>query len=198
MFGEDVYWRNPVMTFFLKCRFLVLVLAVTGGGYHAGRSPLSRSVSTITVPYVKGDTDGSLTAALIERISATGIAPVVQEGGRLVVHVLLHNQSDDNIGFQYERDIKGALLKTLVANESRMYASARVTVVESSSGTVLLGPASVSAAADFSFIPDGSSQSPTAFSLGQMEPYGIAREAAKDALNDALAEKIANLVVNGW
>jgi Lipopolysaccharide-assembly len=181
---------------------MVIVLSACGYRAEGGRSG---HVTTITVPYVQGDAEGELTDQLIKQLSASGRFEVVQRGGCLCLNVSLIDNSSERIGYQYSRDdTKRKLHKNLLATENRRLVTAEVTLVNTVSEEILLGPSLVKASAEYDYIDSGSLRDLTfinsqgkkektlTFSLGQLDSIEGAQDDAAVPLYRALAQKIVD------
>jgi hypothetical protein len=171
-----------------------LVLVFSNCGYRAGSgSPLSQ-YSSISVPYVEGDEDGRLTAAIVQRISETGAFKYEQEGGDLMLKVRLVSQRTENIGFQYDRQNDGSLSKRVVPSEARLSVRTECSVVENGSGRVLLGPTELDSSVDYDYDPYSNFANSNVFSLGQLTAPEAAQEASRRPLDAQIAHQIVDLI----
>ena len=187
-------------------------------GYQFGQGSLPTKYQTICIPYVEGDVSGELTAILIKQISRSGGFRYVRDNGDLILYVTLCDCSEENIGFCYdtkknkddkhgkkdERRDSGDCCKnrdfnhSVIPIESRATILAEVTVVDSSSGCNVLGPAKLLASVDFDhdyyYSPDKINE----FSLGQLTDVDAARDAVQTPLYTVLAEKITEYIIHSW
>lgn len=152
----------------------------------------------MTIPFVEGDLDGELTSALIRQVGQSGTFEYRREGGALLLKVEIIDTSDENIGFRYDRNKMGKLKKRLIPDETRATIFAEVSVIETGSGTVLLGPVRLSADVEFDHDFYSSRNGINIFSLGQLTDFDEARSAAQRPLNQALAKKIVDYINNNW
>jgi hypothetical protein len=184
---------------------LSALLALSACGYRAEGGG-SGHITTITVPYVQGDPEGELTDQLIKQLSASGRFEVVRHGGCLCLNVAIVDAANDRIGYQYSRDdTKQKRQKNLIATENRRLMTAEVTLVNTVSGEILLGPIPVKAFAEYDYIDSGSlrdltfvnSQGKTkktlTFSLGQLDSI----EGAQDDVAVPLYRVLAQSIVDG-
>lgn len=187
-------------THFLRLFSIVctISLLMSSCGYEQGHGPLLEKYSSISVPYIEGDTEGRLTAELIRQLSSSGAFTYKNDEGELVLKVKMLDTYDQNIGYQFARDENNQLLDSIVPTEGRMGSLVEVSVEESGSGKVLLGPKRISAEVDFDFDPDLAQNNITAFSLGQFNAVDSARDVAVRPLGKALADNIVNYVNNSW
>jgi len=168
------------------------------GGYQFGQgNSLSEQYQTISVPYVVGDVDGSLTAAVIKRIVRSGAFEYRQIGGSLVLHIRQIEIHEENIGFRYDRKKRGKLTREIIPTESRMIDRVEILLVDSS-GSAVLGPVQLSASVDFDHDYYFSRNSVNIFSLGQLNDVDEARNAVQTPLHEAIAEKIVDYISQSW
>ena len=73
-----------------------------------------------------------------------------------------------------------------------------VSLVESSTGNVIVGPTKLSAAIDYDYDFDDIRDDSIEFSMGQLNFVENARMAAKPSLNRVIAQRIVDYVVNYW
>lgn len=147
-----------------------------------------------------GDEEGALTADLIQQMSSISGLTYDRCRGDLVVVVELIDLSDENIGFRYDRNRKGEILKSrsIIPTETRTTVWAIVKVLEEATGTVLLGPVQISASVDFDHDYYSSRNEINIFSLGQLNDYDAAHDAAYSPLYSVLAQKIASYICASW
>lgn len=175
------------------------LLLLCGCGYRTGAGNNLKAYRTISIPYVCGDWDGTLTAELVKALTDSGTLQYRRCGGALTLEVEIVDEDVENIGFRYDRTTRRAKLKhDIIPIETRLIAVAEVRVVEACSGTVLLGPAQIVAAVDFDHDFYKSRNGINVFSLGQVTDVDEARDAAHSPLNYKLARKIVDFVNNSW
>lgn len=185
---------------------LALALAgavcLAGCGYTMGQYGALKSYGTISVPYVVGDGDGSLTAAIIHEIATLGCLEYRSSEGALTLAVKVINSNDVNIGFRYDRHKDGKLQHTLIPVETRLTLTVEVTAIEAASEAVLLGPvlliASVELDHDYNADRNPTDGRANTFSLGQLTNADVAFQAAAKPLNSAIARKIAEYLIHSW
>lgn len=184
---------NIHKTLFL-CGFLLIL---TSCGYRTGQGGVVSSYKTISVPYVVGDLDGSLTSAIVRQLSRNGDLEY-QSDGALALQIEIIDFRDVNIGFRYDRDNHGHLTKTIIPTETRITEICEVKVMEACSGKVVLGPTRIAASVDFDHDYYSSRNGVNIFSLGQLSDYDTAHDAVYVPLNQALAQKIVDYVCGYW
>lgn len=177
---------------------LACLITLTGCGYRWGQGGLAERYHTITVPYVKGDRDGVITASIIRRLTESGAYEYRNCSATLVLNVKLIDIRDENIGFRYDRQKGGMLDDTIIPTETRLTAVAEVSLVDSRNCCALLGPVLIRASVDFDHDYYNSRDGINVFSLGQLSDYGEAYDAAQRPLSEALAMKIVDYVNDAW
>jgi len=178
--------------------FLSLCIICCGCGYHAGQGSHLSPYRTISIPYVKGDWDGTMTAELVKQVSQSGTLTYVHDHGSLVLNVQLIDMYDENVGFRYDRSKHGEVKKAIIPSETRLFAVAEVSLTEAGTGRIILGPVRLSADTvfdhDYYTVRDGVN----VFSLGQVTDYDEAEDAAQRPLHARLASKIVDFINNSW
>ncbi len=185
-------------SFRFVCFFLGFALFFSSCGYHFGRGSISSVYNTISVPYVIGDVDGSLTATLIKEIEQYGGPSYVDGSGQLRLLVKVLDFRDQNIGFRYDRKRRGQLQHTIIPTETRIKVIAEVTLINSRTCNKVLGPLILSASVDFDHDYYSSRNGVNIFSLGQLDDIDAARDAVKVPLYKALAKKIVEYINESW
>lgn len=176
---------------------VTLLLSCCGYHFH-DNSGLSSRYASISVPYVDGDLDGSLTAAIIKEFARAGNFEYRRTGGALVLKVSLIDNRDDNIGFRYDRKKDGERRKSIIPTETRRTTFVQVSVQDVASNTIVLGPAQLSASVAFDHDYEYARDEVNVFSLGQLSDFNQAVEAAQTPLNQVLARKIVDYVSHSW
>jgi hypothetical protein len=181
--------------------FLCICTGLLSGcsGYQFGRGgTLVNQYSTISVPYVEGDLDGSMTASIINELARSGCFRFRQCDGDLTLKVKITDLRDENIGFRYDRKKKGELTHSIIPTETRLTAYSEVVVENSRTGCAVLGPVRVRASVDFDHDYYSNRDGVNIFSLGQLNDVDAACDAAQLSLNEALAGKIVDYLCNSW
>jgi len=191
-----VAWRctTSLILSLIACLFLV------GCGYQLGQGSagLPDRYSTISVPYVKDDQDGTLTSTIIKEIVRSGSFEYKCCGGALVLNVKQMELKEDDIGFRYDRKKRGALIKDMIPTETRIKILVEVSITEAVSNTIVLGPALLSASVDYDHDYYSSRGRVNIFSLGQLSDLEAAYDAVQVPLNRAIAEKIVDYISQSW
>lgn len=186
----------------MKHLFLFLLLiSASSCGYRFERG--FEGKTTLSVPYVQGDFEGKFTDALIRAISQSGAFEYERTCGRLSLEVAVMNDENERIGFRHDRSNNtNELRKNIIGVENRRTLCATVTLIDSATEEVILGPYSVKESVvydylnenspeDTSFInSDGIRETSIAFSLGQLDSKDFAEKDALHPLYQRLAQKI--------
>ena len=176
--------------------FLFICLICVSCGYRFGQGTSLTQGRTISVPYIEGDQDGDLTAALIKECVTSGGLRYARERGDLILKVKILTFRDENIGFRYDRKKSGKLDDSLLPSEVRLSALAEVVVLNGSNCKIILGPARINASVDFDYCT--TCEGVNVFSLGQLSDLEAARNAAMEPLNRTLAQRIVDYLTNSW
>ncbi len=179
---------------------LCALLCLTGCSYKWSSS---QDLPSLSVSYIQGDEDGSLTAEVIRTLSASRIAQVIPGRGTLQLQVTLTSSQNQTIGYRRDKQkISGEIKKNIVSREGRKSLSAEISLIERTSQKVVFGPYTVTAESDYDYVDGDSIQDlsfvnskglPTTvlpFSLGQLEPIEAAQEATTKPLYRNLAQKM--------
>ncbi len=183
--------RNRPLLFLLP-----LLLLLSGCGYRFVNQGF-RDLE-VSVPYIEGDLDGAFTAAVVHQVSTRNAFVYSTCGGTHSLRICLMEPKLENIGFRFAPDKQGAISKITAATEARLTARAKVSLIECSTGRVLLGPVEVFSYLDYDFESDFSNVNLHAFSLGQLEMNQQASDNTYARLNDLLAQKIVDYVEGSW
>lgn len=192
------FYNRSLFKLFLVPALCLFFLVLTGCGYRFGQGTIPSIYRSISVPYVCGDKDGSLTAAIINEFEQSGGLITLTNRGDLLLKTNLIDLRDENIGFRYDRNKRGRLTKSVIPTETRISAVAEISVIERCSGRVILGPVILSASVDFDHDYYSSRNGINIFSLGQLSDIDAARDAVATPLNRALAQKIVEYVNESW
>jgi hypothetical protein len=180
-----------------------LLLLLCGCGYHFGKT--GDEQTTISVPFVKGDSDGMLTNEIIRAISSTGYFEYRRNDGNLQLLATILSDTDDRIGYRYDRDpTTGKRRKNIVGTENRETINVEVKLIDTYTQEILLGPEIISASADYDYVDSNSIRDLTFinskghattiidFSLGQLDSIEGAHDDAQTPIFRKLAQKIVD------
>lgn len=182
------------------CLFLVAVCLLSGCGYKFGQGDegLASRYSSISVPYVCGDQDGALTAAIVKEVVRSGYFEYRYCGGSLVLNVKDVEYDEDNIGYRYYRKKRGTLKHEIIPVETRLTIFVEVWVTEAISGQTVLGPVRLSESVDYDHDYYSSRDGINVTSLGQLSDMEAAYDAVQVPLNRAIAVKIVDYITQSW
>jgi hypothetical protein len=194
-----------------KLYSLFFLSVLTGCGYRFSPDFPEGHRPTLVVPYATGDDDGIFTSELIRTLTSSGIANVQRAHGDFLLQIKLVNGPNQTVGYRRDKQkVSGEIRKNIVACEGRRSLSAEVTLFEGSSDKIAAGPYTISADADYDYVDGDSIQDltfintsgiPTTvlpFSLGQLESFESAHEAAGRPLYEKLSQKIADTIFSAW
>ncbi len=183
---------------------LLSLLLLCSCGYHFTDDDKKISVE---VPYVRGDFEGMLTGHLIRELETSGEYEYTSRSGDQILKVSIAGDGSEIIGWKHDRKVKsGKVEHNLIAVENRRTITADVTLIDTLSEKILLGPISVVAWADYdysdvnslrqlSFFPKpGKRVSVFDFSMGQLDSVEGAQDDAITPLYRELARKIVDAI----
>lgn len=188
----------------------IVFLLLTSCGYQwVPHYPFEERPS-ITVPFIAGDEDGSLTNEIIRTISRSGIADVVHSKGNYCLQVSIVGSETSTIGYRRDKQkITGEIKKNLVASEGRKEMTIEAVLLDGDS-EIVYGPYRITDFSDYDYVDGDSVQDLTfinsdgilttvlPFSLGQLEPIESAQEATTRPLYARLAQKIVDAICSEW
>ena len=102
------------------CLLLVLLFVVSACGFRFGQGTLTQRYDSVSVPYVKGDRDGSFTTALARELATSGAFKYQRDDGDLILSVEILSIRDSRIGYRYDRDSDGSLNERIIPAAGRM------------------------------------------------------------------------------
>lgn len=163
----------------------------------------------ISIPYIKGDSNGKLTDALIKQLCLSNYFTYSQERGDLILEGKIIRDAKEHLGYQFDRQpISGERVNRLVPDEERREVTILFSLIDPESQKVIFGPMEVTACSDYDFINSDSLQdtsfinganhreSVLFFSLGQLDSLQGASQVALDPLYRKLAQKIVDGLEN--
>jgi len=176
----------------------LMLLLLSGCGYHFGQGSLISEYCTISIPFAVGDRDGDLTAALVKEMSRSAPLEYTCGEGDLTLLVTVVDIYDEHVGYRYDRKNDGRLKKSLIPVETRIYAVVDVTVMQTCSGCEVVGPARLKMYVDFDHDYYSVFDDVNVTSLGQLNDIDTARDSVYHPLNRAIAEKVVDYVNAAW
>lgn len=191
---------------------LILLIALSflaSCGYQWQPDYPHQTRPAITVPFVKGDEDGSFTAEIVKAISASGLADVVSFGGQYRMEIEILKSSFENIGYRIDpQKVNGKVRRNLLASEGRKIIEIEVALYRGDD--LAYGPYTIRSDTDYDFVdgdsfqdltftsPSGALVTVLPFSLGQLESVGSAQLAATKPLQCRLARKTVDAILSEW
>ena len=187
----------------MKRGWLLAGLILAGCGYRMGYGSIRDRYSTVSVPYVVGDQNGDLTAALIHELGTRGGFRYCCNGGELIVSATLIEVCDEDIGFRYDRNKEDKPTRCVIPTETRATAKAELMVKKRADDACILGPVIIVASVDFDHDYYSSHNGVNAvnifsFSLGQVTDVQAAKDVARSPLYRCLARKIVDYISAAW
>lgn len=179
-------------------KILLLALFFSSCGYKGGQGSLISEYETVTIPYVKNDVDGFMTRELTRSIATRSPLRVENEEADLILSVDLLKIDEENIGFRYDRHKRGKLIDNIIPVETRLFARAEITLIQASTGCIVMEPVVIVASYDFDHDYTSPNNAVNIFSLGQLTDYDEAYDAALKPLYRNLAIKIADYISDLW
>ncbi len=180
---------------------LSLILLFTSCGYQIlSLDTVDGENRIISVPYIEGDTDGALTAAVIKQLVKSGRfcyreEGAAKEGAEFELLVKIVNVVEDEIGFRYDRKKRGQLRKEIIPTEMRATLIVEVTLCDKCKGLNLVGPVQLSCNVEFDHDYYFSRNRVNVFSLGQLTNIDAATDAMYVPLYEAMAVKIVDYLL---
>jgi len=112
---------------------LIFFLSFSSCSYHLDGPGRLEQLTTLSIPYVQGDSSGQLTSELAKQISASGAFDYVQNNGQLILKVKVLTDGSERLGYRYDRKgVQGKRKKFLVAMEGRRMMNAEITLIMAS------------------------------------------------------------------
>lgn len=176
----------------------LVATALTSCGYHFGQGSIPNQYRSISVPYIIGDEDGDLTAAVIKEIGAYGGLCYRDRGADLILKASILDIVDEDIGFRYQRNKNGTINKNVVPIETRISTIVELSVVEAATCKVILGPVIITTPIDFDHDYYSSRDGVNVFTLGQVNDVEEAYDSVMRPLNRATARKIVEYISESW
>lgn len=183
-------------------RSLLCIFLISCGYQWQKEPPLC-----LSVPYVEGDGDGSLTQEIIRSLTISGKAIVNQHNAPYRLETKIIRSDNSVIGYRRDRqEINGKSQKNLIASESRNRIAIEALIRNLSTNQIHSGPFQIESYVDYDYIdqdsiydltfvnPEGQVTAILPFSLGQLQAIDMAREASMRPLEVLLAKKLIDLL----
>jgi hypothetical protein len=187
----------------MKCNFpkqtilsLSLLCVTTSCGWHLADSLSPHKKQTISIPYISGDSDGSLTSCVVEQIEQQGGLKYVPDGGAYTLSVELLDSKSQHIGFRQDPKKLTKGKHKLIPSETRRKLLAKVEVIDALSQKIIIGPAYIVGSCDFDHQNYSLKNDINNFSLGQLTDIDTAYDVVDIPLHRDLARNIAQYLAN--
>lgn len=185
---------------------LICLLLLSGCGYRWNLD--KETEKELFIPFVKGDEDGTLTAAITQSLATSGLITTSLAESSYLLDIRILDTKLLTIGYRRDKQkVHGKFSKNIVPCEGRKSIVLEVSIIENRTNRCLHGPCLIASDSDYDFI-DGDSihdllftnakglpVTVLPFSLGQLEPVEAAQEATNRPLNQRLAQKVAEYVL---
>lgn len=175
---------------------VLIVLFCTSCGWHFSDTYTTSHDRTLSIPYAHGDSDGLLTAEIIAQVEKEGSFTYAQDGGYYSLQVLLLDSKSDTIGYRWDPKKLANGKKKVIPNETRRRLLAKVSLVESATNQVILGPAYIVGTVDFDHQYYNLNHDINNFSLGQLTDIDTTYDVVDLPLHRDLAKKISLYLEN--
>lgn len=191
-------------------RVLPILFLVAGCGYRWQPEYPHGSRPTLTIPFATGDEDGSLTNEIVRAVTFSGIADVRFKEADYRLQIKILESNNETIGFRLDRQkVDGKIKKNMVSCEARKTVSIEATLFKGKTDEIAYGPYKITSDADYDYVDgdsyqdltfskNGVTQAVLPFSLGQLESYESAQEAAVRPLYSHLAQKVVDVISSEW
>lgn len=176
--------------------FLLLSLLATSCGWHLVAPQGQENRYTVNIPYVYGDGDGSMTSHLVKEIEKQSSFRYVHDGGEITLKVELLDNKSENIGYRFDPDKLYDGKHKTIPSETRRKILAQVTVIDTNSQKVLLGPSHILTSVEFDHQYYNLSHNINRFSLGQLTDVDTTYDVVDIPLYRALSRDIATYLEN--
>jgi len=180
----------------MKSALVLIFVLCTSCGWHFSDSYKTSSNRTLSIPYAQGDGDGLMTAEIIAQIEKEGSFSYVQDGGHYLLEVVLLDSQSDTLGYRWDPNKLANGKRKVIPNETRRRLLAKVSVLESLSNKVVLGPAYIVGEAEFDHQYYNLNHNINNFSLGQLTDIDTTYDVVDIPLHRDLARKIALYLEN--
>ena len=160
---------------------LAALLLLSGcGGYQFEGARSTAELTSVSIPYIKGDGEGVLNSEIAKALSTSGVFDYVQNAGSLVLEAAIVADGDERIGYRYDRNpTTGKRRDNIVGTENRRELAVEIKLVNPHSEEIVFGPEVISATTDYDyvdgnsirdlvFIENGTPQTVLNFSLGSL------------------------------
>ena len=189
-------WETT-MRLHLFCLSALLFASCTG--WRLADEVTSSDLHTVSIPFVSGESSGALTQQLALAIEEKSpLKYISSDNGEYILNVRIIDKKKQNIGFRYKPKNLARGKKTVIPSETRKELLVEVTLIESFSGKVLIGPEYIKGSCVFDHQNYSLNSAVNVFSLGQLSDVDTSSDVISIPLFRNLAKKIAEHVTNEW
>lgn len=176
--------------------YLTILCLLSSCSYHWGGDSTLADYSSIEIPYIKGDFQGTYTSALAMEIAKNTHLKLKTSHADLVLELEIEDINTENIGFTYQRDANNNLLDKIIANENRLDILVKISLKKASSASYLIKGDYLSIACEYDYDTSNIRTNVTDFSLGQISYLENAEKFANNALERLLAKQVIDYIEN--
>lgn len=186
---------------------LALFVMASSCSYHL-QGKANHEVIDVAIPYIKGDGDGRLTDAIVNRIATSPRFSIKRDDAHYTLDIRLKKNKNSHVGYRYNRrESTGDLINRLIPIEERKKIVLEVSILDQDF-KALTPNFEIEGEADFDFVnfdtyhdlafidQQGAPQSSLSYSLGQLDALDGANHSVYDALYQDLAKKILIVLEN--
>ncbi len=175
----------------MRHSLIFLLLTLSSCGFHLSHR---EQPIPLEVAFVKGDSDGKLTADIIAEIEKQGRYHYNSEGAPYQLNVTILDSKNKTIGYHYDQRKLDQGRKKLTSNESRAKLLLEVSIIDTATKTTVLGPAHLVAFADYDHENYRIDHDELRFSLGQLADVDTAYDTVNIPLYRSAAKEIARYI----
>ena len=170
--------------------FFLICFALLSGCTHWHLSDSTTQKKTIHIPYALGDSTGELTRRVIGEVTKQP-GFTVEDSGQYLLTIKLLDSKDQKVGYRFDPIDLEEGRKKIILNESRALALAEVTLKDTFSNKVILGPSYILGTADYDHQQNTIDKDTNDLSLGQLSDVETAQDVTYIPLYRDLAIKIS-------
>ncbi|MBI3900886.1 MAG: hypothetical protein HY324_01890 [Chlamydiia bacterium] len=172
-------------------RYLVfsIALLLSSCGYQWGPPT---SLPLVAVPFIAGDTEGTLTSELTQALASSGLAQVaLSDKAAYFIDAQIVGANNSVIGYRWDKE-------KLEGSEGRKTLAVEVSLREKEGGKAIFGPIQVETSVDYDYAAEEGAKNLLPFSLGQLVAQDLAEETALRPLEEDLARKVVDALFRSW
>lgn len=162
-------------------------------GWHLSESMAHKK--TVHIPFAQGDVSGEFTRRVIAEVSKQPGFSVDDSGQYLLIMRLLDTK-DQKMGYRYDPIDLEKDTKKIILNESRALVLVEVSLKDTFSNKIVLGPAYILGSTDYDHQENTIDMNTNDFSLGQLTDIETAQDVTYIPLYRDLSIKIGSWLQN--